>query len=334
MKHFRDLSASEMRTFINSDLDFTVKLDGSYFGIGVDELGFYTKMKGPKKFREPQDYSETYQYIFKTAHVIASKWFADVHTLLPSIVEISTELFGNKMPNSIRYSNAVYPYQCFMVITSNLDQYQPHIVRPIREYSTGARLLSSSNGVNITATVELQTWTILYGATNRYSLPHSIELLLRDTADLSAMADIPLNRTLPINVTKEEVLEARDAVKQIYEVLKELIRIDITEKYVGDDKRDTELTNEGIVIRYGDNQLVKLIHPQFRIFNTYYHMWQDRLIGSENSYKMFVGDKSKELNRLLEKYLRNPYTGREVHDRTLLLFAEERKRLDGRKSLE
>lgn len=336
MKHLRDLTVAEAQLFIDTPA-FLIgeKLDGSYFEFGRDEDGFYTKTKAPKKYRAAAEYTEYYHNAFRAAHIVAETWYASWKDKIPATMPIQAEVFGTYMPNVVEYAEGQR-----LIITSDLTMYDlifedTYIKVPSVRYQT------STDGKTIDTFISDQDWCLEFNPLQWYT-PYStgVNIIKDGIKNDNRIADLPLNKKLPEGVTKEAVLLARDAFKAYMKFASDLILNEINNrKVLYLQNVSKSLPYEGVVFRYGPlfDQCVKIVHPEFKIHNAYYHIWQDRLIGPDYSFKQFAADprhtqdqKVAELDRLLAKYQRNPYTADAVHSRTLLLFAEERKRLDGR----
>lgn len=337
MKHLRDLTVTEAQAFVDTPkILIGEKLDGSYFECGRDEFGFYTKQKGPKKFRDCTEYTEYYQNAFRAAHTVAEYWYDLWKDKIPADHPVQFEVYGSCMPNVVRYLAG----RCLIVISDltpfNVSQEELEYVIPSVQYQL------SSDGKQIDNYAADQTWTLKFNSMKLYTPYSTGPNIIRDgIKNDKGLADLPLNKKLPDGVTKEDVLHARAGFKAYMSFAAELLLNEVNQRRILFLNNASEvLPYEGVVFRYGErfDQCVKIIHPQFKIHNAFYHIWQDKLIGPDYSFKkMFaenplklLEEKTIELDRLLAKYLKNPYNEDEVHARTLLLFAEERRRLNGR----
>lgn len=329
MKHLRDLTVTEAQQFVDTQ-SFVIseKLDGSYFEFGYDELGFFSKTKAPKKYRLSSEYTQYYHNAFRAAHIVAERWYEHNEGYLIRSEPIQAEVFGTYMPNAVNYSIGFQ-----LIITSDY----PSWIFDVFRTSVNIAYQYSNDGKTIEELTEHQEWKVTVNRQQMFSVHStSIDYIKRGLAKYKDLAELPLNRKLPDGILKEHVLEARFAFIHYISTAAQIIFNEVLQ-FPEFSKYDVSnpLPFEGVVLKYGPNRdkCVKIIHPEFKVYNTYYHIWQEKLIGADYSFKHFCGDKGHarmELDRLLAKYLNNPYTAEAVHQRTLLLFAEERKRLNGR----
>ncbi len=340
MKHLRDLKVAEAQLLVDTPYFLiSEKIDGSYFEFGQDDAGFYTKTKAPKKYRSASEYTAYYHNAFRAAHIVVQTWYIQHASVIDSQMPIQAEVVGSYMPNVVEYAEGQTVY-----ITSDLSMYPisfDDFYTPVLdvEYQT------STDGKTIDVVTGNQDWKLTFNTLHHYT-PYSTGInIIKDGIKLdNSVADLSLNKKLPDGVSKENVYAAREAFKTYLKFAADLLLGEICTRRILHLRNVSEpLPYEGVVIRYGPeyDQCVKIIHPEFKIYNGYYHIWQDKLIGPDFSFKQYAanefctfGEKERELDRLLAKYLNNPYTTEAVHQRTLLLFAEERKRLNGRKRLD
>lgn len=329
MQYLRDISYLSYEALLAAgNIDVSEKLDGSCFRFGSDEHGFYSGPKGAKKYRSERDYDQYWHNDMRYAHFVCEEWFYKnfpQDTLLD--VDINAEIIGCHRPNTIRYGY----YARNIVITSDLSEYgiDYNPFNYVEYFNAPGYYIHSDDGIVQQTTHEDLIWAV--------RLNHHKPMKLTAITGLS-----PVAPWIKENVTRRLIASLPDSERELIqrarlEFRNHLIRIEALN--TPDELYNGEPNKEGIVIRSDNHVMFKLIHTHFKPWHHYFYRWQNLLTGPEYSWKMAHKDSSyvvasDALRKILDQYNRDPYKDQDAHARTLLLFSEERKRLELRRTKE
>lgn len=328
MQYLRDISYVNYEALQAAEsISVSEKLDGSCFRFGFDEHGFYSGPRGSKKYRSEKDYDQYWHNDMRYAHFVCEEWYYK-HFLSEVHIDINAEIIGAHRPNTIRYGH----YARNIIITSDLSEYRldfnPYNYEDY--FNAPGHYIFSDDGMSQHIQHEDQIWRVR----------------LNPIKTMKTSAIIGLNNPvapwIKENVSRRLVTSLPDEEKSIIkkareEFRKHLIRIEEINK--PDELWNNEPNKEGIVVVANTYVTFKLIHAQFKPWHHYYYRWQNLLTGPDYSWKMAHKDSnyttaSAALRKILEQYNKNPYDDADAHARTLLLFSEERKRLEERRVIE
>ncbi len=326
MLYLRDISYLNYEALRAAEsIDVSEKLDGSCFRFGADEHGFYSGPKGSKKYRSERDYDQYWHNDMRYAHYVCEEWYYK-HFPDTAQVDITAEIIGCHRPNTIRYGFLARS----IVITSDLTEYgiDYNTYNYAEYFNAPGHYLYSDDGIVQHTEYEDRIW--------------AVKLNHHKTMKTSAIQGLmPVAPWIKENVSRRLIASLPDEEKQLIQKARQEYRnhlIRIEELNTPDELFNGEPNKEGIVIN-GNYVTFKLIHTHFKPWHHYFYRWQNLLTGSDYSWKMSHKDSnyvvaSDALRKLLEQYNRDPYKDQDAHARTLLLFSEERKRLETRRTEE